>query len=261
MIKVENLCNRYGSIITANNVSCEFEDKKVTVILGGSGSGKSTLLKQMVGLAKPDSGRILFDGKDVTTLSKYEIYELRKKMGMLFQGSALFNSLDIFENIAFPLREHTSLSESVIKTIITIKLEMVGLRGVERMLPSQLSGGMTKRVGLARAIVLDPKVVFYDEPTSGLDPISSGVINKLIVDLNRKLGVTSIVVSHDIESSFQIADKIIILFYGTLIAQGTPEEIKNSDDPKVRQFISGSPDGPIPFTLTDKDFIDDILIQ
>lgn len=261
MIKVENLCNRYGSITTADNISCEFEDKKVTVILGGSGSGKSTLLKQMVGLARPDSGRILFDGKDVTTLSKQEIYELRKQMGMLFQGSALFNSLDIFENIAFPLREHTSLSEGVIKTIIKIKLEMVGLRGVERMLPSQLSGGMTKRVGLARAIVLDPKVVFYDEPTSGLDPISSGVINKLIVDLNHKLGVTSVVVSHDIESSFQIADKIIILFYGNLIAQGTPEEIKNSDDPKVRQFISGSPDGPIPFTLTDKDFIDDILIQ
>ncbi len=261
MIKVENLCNRYGSITTADNISCEFEDKKVTVILGGSGSGKSTLLKQMVGLAKPDSGRILFDGKDVTAISKQEIYELRKQMGMLFQGSALFNSLDIYENVAFPLREHTSLSEGVIKTIITIKLEMVGLRGVERMLPTQLSGGMTKRVGLARAIVLDPKVVFYDEPTSGLDPISSGVINKLIVDLNRKLGVTSVVVSHDIESSFQIADKIIILFYGSLIAQGTPEEIKNSDDPKVRQFISGSPDGPIPFTLTDKDFIEDILIQ
>ena len=261
MIKVENLCNRYGSIVTANNVSCDFETQKVTVILGGSGSGKSTLLKQMVGLAKPDSGRILFDGQDVTSLSKHDLYELRKKMGMLFQGSALFNSLDIYENIAFPLREHTNLSESVIKTIITIKLEMVGLRGVEHMLPSQLSGGMTKRVGLARAIVLDPKVVFYDEPTSGLDPISSGVINKLIVDLNHKLGVTSVVVSHDIESSFQIADKIVILFYGNLIAEGTPEEIRKSDDPKVVQFISGSPDGPIPFTLTDKDFIDDILIQ
>ncbi len=261
MIKVENLCHRYGTITTANNISCDFEQKKVTVILGGSGSGKSTLLKQMVGLAKPDSGRILFEGKDVTNLSKQDIYKLRKEMGMLFQGSALFNSLNIFENIAFPLREHTNLSEGVIKTIIKIKLEMVGLRGVEEMLPSQLSGGMTKRIGLARAIVLDPKVVFYDEPTSGLDPISAGVINKLILDLNRKLGVTSIVVSHDIESSFQIADKIIILFYGDLIAEGTPEEIKNSDDPKVKQFISGSPDGPIPFTLTDKNFIDDILIQ
>jgi phospholipid/cholesterol/gamma-HCH transport system ATP-binding protein len=259
MIKVENLVNRFGHITTANDISCNFDEKKVTVILGGSGSGKSTLLKQIVGLERPDSGRIIFDGKDVTRLSKKDIYGLRKKMGMLFQGSALFNSLNIYENIAFPLREHTNLAEGVIKTIIKIKLEMVGLRGVEHMMPSQLSGGMTKRVGLARAIVLDPKVVFYDEPTSGLDPISAGVIDKLILDLNRKLGVTSVVVSHDIESAFRIADKIIILFYGNIIAEGTPEEIKGSDDPKVRQFISGSPDGPIPFTLTDKDFIEDIL--
>jgi len=259
MIKVENLCNKFGHITTSNNISCNFDEKKVTVLLGGSGSGKSTMLKQIVGLGRPDSGRIIFDGKDVTKLSKREVYDLRKKMGMLFQGSALFNSLNIFENVAFPLREHTNLSDSVIKTIIKIKLEMVGLRGVENMMPSQLSGGMTKRVGLARAIVLDPKVVFYDEPTSGLDPISAGVIDKLIVDLNQKLGVTSIVVSHDIESAFRIADKIIILFYGNIIAEGTPDEIRNSEDEKVRQFISGSPDGPIPFTLTDKDFIEDIL--
>jgi phospholipid/cholesterol/gamma-HCH transport system ATP-binding protein len=261
MIRVKNLNNRFGHITTANNISCHFEEKKVTVLLGGSGSGKSTLLKQMVGLGRPDSGSIMFDGRDITTLGRKEIYELRKKMGMLFQGSALFNSLNIFENIAFPLREHTNLSDSVIKTIIKIKLEMVGLRGVEQMMPFQLSGGMTKRVGLARAIVLDPKVVFYDEPTSGLDPIASGVIDKLILDLNKKLGVTSIVVSHDIESAFRIADKILILFYGNLIAEGTPEEIKNSEDPKVRQFVEGSPDGPIPFTLTDKDFIEDILID
>ncbi len=261
MIRVESLNNKFGHITTANDVSCHFEEKKVTVLLGGSGSGKSTLLKQMVGLGRPDSGSIMFDGRDITKLARKELYELRKKMGMLFQGSALFNSLNIYENIAFPLREHTNLSDSVIKTIIKIKLEMVGLRGVENMMPSQLSGGMTKRVGLARAIVLDPKVVFYDEPTSGLDPIASGVIDKLIVDLNKKLGVTSIVVSHDIDSAFRIADKLIILFYGNLIAEGTPEEIKNSPDPKVRQFITGSPDGPIPFTLTDKDFIEDILID
>ncbi|MBE9531724.1 MAG: ABC transporter ATP-binding protein, partial [Proteobacteria bacterium] len=254
MIKVENLNNRFGKIVTSNNVNCHFEKKQVTVILGGSGSGKSTLLKQIVGLSKPNSGRILFEGEDITTLSKKGLYAVRRKMGMLFQGSALFNSLNIFENIAFPLREHTKLSEGVIKTMITIKLEMVGLRGIEHMLPSQLSGGMLKRVGLARAIILDPKVVFYDEPTSGLDPISSGVINKLILDLSRKLGVTSVVVSHDIASSLKIADKIIILFYGNIIAQGTPEEIKNSDDPKVQQFITGSPDGPIPFKLTDRDF-------
>jgi phospholipid/cholesterol/gamma-HCH transport system ATP-binding protein len=261
MIKVENLNNRYGSIVTANNVSCSFDEKKVTAILGGSGSGKSTMLKQIVGLSRPDSGRILFDGKDITTLSKRDIYEMRKKMGMLFQGSALFNSFNIFENVAFPLREHTSIAENVIKTMITMKLEMVGLRGVEHLMPSQLSGGMTKRVGLARAIILDPKVVFYDEPTSGLDPISAGVITKLIKDLNQKLGITSVVVSHDIDSAFHIADKIIILFYGNVIADGTPDEIRNSDDPKVRQFITGSPDGPIPFTLTDRNYIDDIMIQ
>ena len=259
MIKVENLYNTFGHIETAKNIYCHFEKKKVTCILGGSGSGKSTLLKQMVGLSKPTSGKIIFDGQDITTLRRKEIYALRKKMGMLFQGSALFNSLNIYENVAFPLREHTSLSDNVINTIIKIKLEMVGLRGVEHLMPSQLSGGMTKRVGLARAIVMDPKVVFYDEPTSGLDPIAAGVIDKLIRDLNLKLGVTSIVVSHDVDAALKIADKIIILFYGDIIAEGTPDEIRNSEDPKVIQFINGSPDGPIPFKMTDKDFIKDIL--
>ena len=261
MIKIENLNKRFGNIITSNNINCHFKKKEVTVILGGSGSGKSTLLKQIVGLSKPDSGRILFEDQDIPTLDKKGLYAIRRKMGMLFQGSALFNSLNIYENIAFPLREHTKLSESIIKTMITIKLEMVGLRGAEHMMPNQLSGGMLKRVGLARAIILDPKVVFYDEPTSGLDPISAGVINKLILDLSRMLGVTSIVVSHDIASSLKIADKVIIIFYGDIIAQGTPEEIKNSEDPKVQQFITGSPDGPIPFKLTDRDFIDDILVK
>lgn len=261
MIKVENLNKRFGNITASNNINCHFEDKEVTVILGGSGSGKSTLLKQIVGLTTPDSGRILFDDQDITTLNKRGLYAIRRKMGMLFQGSALFNSLNIYENIAFPLREHTKLTENVIKTMITIKLEMVGLRGVEHMMPNQLSGGMLKRVGLARAIILDPKVVFYDEPTSGLDPISAGVINKLILDLSRKLGVTSIVVSHDIASSLKIADKIIIIYFGEIIAQGTPQEITKSDDPKVQQFMTGSPDGPIPFKLTDRDFIDDILVK
>lgn len=258
MIKIENLNNRYGTITTANDISCIFEEGKVTVILGGSGSGKSTLLKQMVALEKPDSGRILFDGRDLTTLNKRETYEVRKKMGMLFQGAALFNSFNVFDNVAFPLREHTSLSEKTIKTLIKMKLEMVGLRGTEHLMPSQLSGGMTKRVGLARAIIVDPKVVFYDEPTSGLDPISAGVIDKLILDLNRKLGVTSIVVSHDIDSAMKIADKIIILFYGNIIAQGHPDEIRKSEDPKIRQFLNGSPDGPIPFSHTDTDFLEDI---
>ncbi len=261
MIKVENLVKTYGNIKAANNLNCHFERGKVTVILGGSGSGKSTLLRQLTGLEKPDSGSIYFDGMDITTVPKKAIYEIRKKMGMLFQGSALFNYLNIFENIAFPLREHTQIADNVIKTIVTMKLEMVGLRGTEHLMPSQLSGGMIKRVGLARAIVMDPKVIFYDEPTSGLDPISTGVIDKLIKDLNQALNVTSIVVSHDIQSCFRIADNIIILFYGDIIAQGTVDEIKNSEDLKVQQFINGEPEGPIPFTRTDKNYLDEILVD
>lgn len=259
MIKVENLVKKYGSVTASNHLNCHFEKGKVTVILGGSGSGKSTLLRQLTRLEKPDSGSVYFDGVDLTTVNKKELYEARKKMGMLFQGSALFNYLNIFENIAFPLREHTQIAENNIKTIVTMKLEMVGLRGTESLMPSQLSGGMMKRVGLARAIVMDPKVIFYDEPTSGLDPISTGVIDKLIKDLNQALNITSIVVSHDIESCFRIADNIIILFYGDIIAQGTVDEIQNSTDLRVKQFINGEPEGPIPFTRTDKNYVDEII--
>jgi len=261
MIRVENLVKRYGSIIASNQINCQFETGKITVILGGSGSGKSTLLRQITGLEKPDSGSVYFDDMDLTTLNKKKIYELRKKMGMLFQGSALFNYLNIYENIAFPLREHTKIADNIIKTIVTMKLEMVGLRGTEKMMPSQLSGGMMKRVGLARAIVMDPKIIFYDEPTSGLDPISTGVIDKLIKDLNQTLNITSVVVSHDIESCFRIADNIIILFYGEIIANGTVEEIRNSSDLRVKQFINGEPEGPIPFTRADKNYIDEILLD
>lgn len=259
MIRIENLKKNYQGIRATDDVSCRFRKGEVTVILGGSGSGKSTLLKQVVGLERPDSGRIFFGETEITSASRRELYAIRRRMGMLFQGAALFNSLNVFENIAFPLREHSRLADSVIRTMVTMKLELVGLRGIERLMPSQLSGGMTKRVGLARAIIMDPQVVFYDEPTSGLDPISSGVINKLILDLNRALGVTSVVVSHDIESSYRIAHHIIILYFGKIIAQGTPEEIRSSDDPRVIQFIRGDPEGPIPFNRTEKDYHEDIL--
>lgn len=261
MIKVENLVKKYGNITALNHMSCHFEKGKVTVILGSSGSGKSTLLRQLTGLEKPDSGSVCFDGMDLTTLGKKKIYEIRKKMGMLFQGSALFNYLNVFENIAFPLREHTKIADNIIKIIVTMKLEMVGLRGAENLMPSQLSGGMMKRVGLARAIVMDPKIIFYDEPTSGLDPISTGVIDKLIKDLNQTLDITTIVVSHDIESCFRIADNIIILFYGDIIAEGTVEEIRNSEDLRVKQFINGEPEGPIPFARADKNYLDEILFD
>ncbi|CCK79881.1 ABC transporter ATP-binding protein [Desulfobacula toluolica] len=261
MIKVENLVKKYGGITALNHINYHFEKGKVTVILGSSGSGKSTLLRQLTGLEKPDSGSVFFDGMDLTTLGKKKIYEIRKKMGMLFQGSALFNYLNVFENIAFPLREHTKIADNIIKIIVNMKLEMVGLRGAQNLMPSQLSGGMTKRAGLARAIVMDPKIIFYDEPTSGLDPISTGVIDKLIKDLNQTLDITTIVVSHDIESCFRIADNIIILFQGDIIAQGTVEEIKNSEDLRVKQFINGEPEGPIPFTRADKDYLDEILFD
>lgn len=261
MVRVENLRKCYHHLVASDDITCWFEERKVTVILGGSGSGKSTLLKQVVGLEQPDSGCIYVLGKDITKISRKELYELRKKMGMLFQGGALFNSLNVFENIAFPLREHSRLADSVITTMVKMRLELVGLRGMEHLMPSQLSGGMTKRIALARAIIMDPRIVFYDEPTSGLDPISAGVINKLIRDLNRTLGITSVVVSHDIASSFQIADRIIILFYGKKIAEGSPDEIRRSDDPRVQQFIQGSPEGPIPFNRTETDYHEDILIS
>lgn len=261
MIVVKDLVKTYGNVVATSHLNCRFEKGKVTVILGGSGSGKSTLLRQVTGLETPDSGQILFDGVDLTCAGKKELYRQRKKMGMLFQGSALFNYLNIYENIAFPLREHTQIADKVIRTLVTMKLEMVGLRGTEHLMPSQLSGGMMKRVGLARAIVMDPKVIFYDEPTSGLDPISTGVIDKLIRDLNQKLAITSVVVSHDIESCFRIADKIIILYYGEIIAEGTVDEIRNSEDPRVIQFIRGEPEGPIPFTRTDKNYLDELLMQ
>ena len=260
MIRVENLVKTYGRVKASNHLTCSFDENKITVILGGSGSGKSTLLRQMTGLEQPDSGSVYFDDLDLTRATKGQLYEKRKKMGMLFQGSALFNDLNVYENIAFPLREHTRIAENVIKTIVTMKLEMVGLRGSETLMPAQLSGGMMKRVGLARAIVMDPRIVFYDEPTSGLDPVSTGVIDKLIRDLSLKLNITSVVVSHDIESCFRIADKIIILYFGQIVAQGSVDEIRNSSDPRVKQFIKGEPEGPIPFARTKKEYIDELLM-
>ena len=261
MIRIENLRKNYNGLLASDDVTCRFRKGKITAIVGGSGSGKSTLLRQVVGLEKPDSGRIFFEDREISGLREKELYAVRKRMGMLFQGAALFNSLNVFENIAFPLREHTRLAESIIRTMVMMKLELVGLRGIEHLMPSQLSGGMAKRVGLARAIAMDPQVVFYDEPTSGLDPISSGVINKLIKDLNTAQRVTSVVVSHDIPSSFQIADWIIILFFGKIIAEGTPEEIRTCSDPRVIQFINGDPEGPIPFNRTERDYLEDLLPQ
>ena len=257
MIRVKNLRKSFGEgdkrITVLEDFNAHMEKGQITSIIGGSGSGKSTVLKHLIGAYRPDSGEIWIDDEEATHLKGEAINRVRKKFGIMFQSGALFNSLTVEDNVALPMREHTDLNEGTIQIMVKMKLEMVGLRGAEHLKPSQLSGGMIKRIALARAIALDPKIVFYDEPSAGLDPISIGVIDKLIMDLSKKMGITSVVVTHEIPSAMRISDKIIMLFKGKIIAEGTPEEIRNSNDPKVIQFIEGSPDGPIPFSksLTD----------
>lgn len=221
------------------------------MIMGCSGSGKSTLLRLMTGAIRPDAGSVLIKKKDISQMSADELDDARKSFGMLFQYSALLDSLTAEENIALPLREHTKLADEIIKIIVKLKLSLVGLRGFEHYYPSQISGGMRKRVGLARAIALDPDIVFYDEPTSGLDPVVGGVINKLIKDLSTKLMITSVVVTHDMQSVFEIADRIAMIHKGSIVEVGTLEEIRDSTNPFITQFIHGSPEGPIDFFKED----------
>ena len=252
------------AIISLRNVSKVFQGKKIIddvnleiihgetfVIMGCSGSGKSTLLRLMTGAIKPDEGKVLIKGKDIADISTEELDEVKKGFGMLFQYSALLDSLTVEENISLPLREHTKLAEEIIRIIVKMKLSLVGLRGFENYYPSQISGGMRKRVGLARAIALDPDIVFYDEPTSGLDPVVGGVIDKLIKDLSGKLLITSVVVTHDMQSVFRIADRIAMIHKGQVIEVGTPEAIRNSNNPYIQQFINARPLGPIDFFKED----------
>ncbi len=258
MIEIKHLSKSFGEgdkrVVVLDDFNAKMERGHITSIIGGSGSGKSTVLKHLIGAYTPDSGEIWIDGEEVSRLKGEAANSVRKKFGIMFQSGALFNSLTVEDNVALPMREHTQLNESTILIMVKMKLEMVGLRGAEHLKPAQLSGGMIKRIALARAIALDPKIVFYDEPSAGLDPISIGVIDKLIIDLSRKMGITSVVVTHEIPSAMRISDKIIMLFKGKIIASGSPEEIKNSDDPRVRQFIDGSPDGPIPFSKSQTDY-------
>lgn len=261
MIKAHGIKKNFGKRVVLNGTDFTAERKKITYILGTSGGGKSTLLKILIGALKPDAGQVLFGETDITQLVGRELDPFRKKIGMLFQQGALLNSLTVGENISLPIREHTPLDENIIKIMVKMKLELVGLRDFEDLYPGQLSGGMQKRVALARALALDPEVVFFDEPTSGLDPIVAAVITKLIADLNRVLGITCIVVTHAVEEAMRIADKIVILYLGKVLAQGTPQEIKSSADPLVQQFITGSPDGPISFRASSKDFREDLLME
>jgi len=251
IISLKNVSKYFEGKKTIDNISFDIYRGEIFTIMGCSGSGKSTLLRIMTGIIKPDEGSVIIKGKDITKLSYEELNETRKSFGMLFQYSALLDSLTVKENVALPLKEHTKLPDQIIDIIIKLKLSLVGLRGFENYYPSQISGGMRKRVGLARAIALDPDIVFYDEPTSGLDPVVGGVIDKLIKDLSDKLLITSVVITHDMQSVFKISDRIAMIHKGRLIEIGTPIEIKNSNNPYIQQFINGSPIGPIDFFKED----------
>lgn len=246
MIEIKDVFKSFRKNEVLKGVNLTIKKGETIVIIGRSGCGKSVLLKLIMGLLKPESGKILVNGDDVTVLNDKELRELRQKFGMLFQASALFDSMTVDENVGLGLREHTKLPEDKVKQRVQEKLRMVGLSEVEEKKPAELSGGMKKRVGLARAIAMDPEYVLYDEPTTGLDPIMADVINDLIISLRNTLSITSIAVTHDIVSAYKIADRIAMLYEGKIIFVGTPEEVKNTNDPTVRQFIEGSAQGPIP---------------
>ncbi len=259
VIKTEEVTKRFGDRQILNGVSLKIYKGETFVIMGGSGCGKSTFLRHLIGALKPDKGKVYLFGKDLAAVNEDEMDRLKKRIGMCFQSAALFDSMTVGENVSLPLREHTKLDRSVIDIVVKMKLELVGLRGFEGLMPSQLSGGMRKRVGLARAIVMDPEIVFYDEPTAGLDPIVSGVIDKLIVDLSKKLSITSIVVTHDMKSVFSIADRVAMLYEGRVLEVGSPGEIKKTRNQMVQQFISGSPDGPIRFFQQKDDYLEQLI--
>lgn len=258
VIEVKDLVKKFGNRTILNGINLKVYKAETFVIMGGSGCGKSTLLRHIIGNLKPTSGRVFLLGKDITDLEGSELDAIRKKIGMSFQSSALFDSMTVSENVSLALREHTKLEKNVIDTMVKMKLELVGLRGFEDLLPSELSGGMKKRVALARAIAMDPEIIFYDEPTAGLDPIVASVIDKLIIDLSKKLSITSVVVTHDMKSVMAIASKIAMLYEGNVLEIGTPEEIKNSENKIVQQFINGSHDGPIRFFQQKEDYLESL---
>ncbi|HEX5805895.1 MAG TPA: ABC transporter ATP-binding protein [Macromonas sp.] len=248
LVELRNVSFGYGDgRIVLDNINVRVPRGKVTVLIGASGGGKTTMLRLIGGQNRALQGQVLFDGQDVGALDRNGLYAVRRRMGMLYQFGALFTDQNVFDNVAFPLREHTSLSESLIRDIVLMKLQAVGLRGARDLMPGELSGGMARRVALARAIALDPELVMYDEPFSGLDPISLGTAARLIRQLNDALGLTSLMVSHELESTFEVADHIIVLANGKLAMQGTPDEVRSSDNPLIRQYVTASPEGPVRF--------------
>ncbi|MFQ5519194.1 MAG: ABC transporter ATP-binding protein [Mariprofundus sp.] len=258
MIRGENLSKQFGDVTALSSTDIHIQAGAITAIMGGSGSGKTTLLRLLAGLESPTAGHVWYGDEDLCSVPEKRLYELRQSMGMLFQYSALLNSLNVYDNVAFPLHEHTDLDEDVIRTMVSMKLEQVGLRGFEHLMPSELSGGMAKRVAFARAMSMDPKIVFFDEPTSGLDPISSGVISTLIHDTAKMNRMTSVVVTHDVSAGLAIADHVILMWQGRIIAEGAPDAIRESSDERVCQFLEGRPDGPIPFSRSTTSYIDDL---
>jgi phospholipid/cholesterol/gamma-HCH transport system ATP-binding protein len=246
-LRIDQLRFGYGERTIIENASMRFARGSVVALMGGSGSGKTTILKLIGGQLRPQSGHIVLEDQDVHALDQAGLYALRRKMGMLFQFGALFTDMSVFDNVAFPIREHTDLSEELIRDLVLMKLQAVGLRGAALLMPAQISGGMARRVALARAIALDPPLLMYDEPFAGLDPISLGTIAQLIRRLNDALGATSILVTHDVKESFAICDYAYVIGNSTVLAEGTPEKLMASTDPYVRQFLDGQRDGPVAF--------------
>ncbi|MEY8252069.1 MAG: phospholipid ABC transporter ATP-binding protein MlaF [Colwellia sp.] len=259
LVEIENLTFKRGERVIYDDISLSIPKGKITAIMGPSGIGKTTLLRLIGGQIKPESGNIFFAGKNIPLLSRADLYEARKDMSMLFQSGALFTEMSVYDNIAFPIREHTQLSEALIEKIVLMKLEAVGLRGARHLQPSELSGGMARRVALARAIALDPELILYDEPFAGQDPISMGVIVRLIRSLNDALGLTSIVVSHDVPEVMSIADYIYIVAEKKIIGHGTPEQIRQDSSPLVQQFIQGEADGAVPFHYEAPAYSDELI--
>ena len=258
IIEVRDIYKKFGTMQVLSGVSLDVYKGETLVIMGGSGCGKSTVLRHMTGALKPDSGSVVMKGQNLAELNEDGRDALRKKFGILFQFGALFDSLTVKENVCIALREHTKLDENIMSIMVKMKLELVGLRGFEGLMPAQLSGGMKKRVGLARAIAMDPEIIFYDEPTAGLDPIVGGVIDQLILDLSKKFSITSVVITHDMNSVFRIADRIAMLHEGKIIQVGTKEEIKNTTNPFVKQFVNGEPEGPVNFFMDKEGFLEEL---
>ena len=250
VVEVTDLFRKFGDRTVIDGISLQVHRRETLVIMGGSGCGKSTLLRHIIGVMKPTAGSVKIFGDEITTMNDREIAQIRRRFGMLFQSGALLASLTVGENVALPLVQHTDMSVAEVQDTVTQKLQAVGLKGFENLKPAEISGGMRKRVGLARALVLDPELLFSDEPTSGLDPIMTAVVDKLTLELTRKEGMTAVVVTHDMTSAFRIATRMIMLGRGSIIAQGTHEEIRNPPDPEVQQFIKGEADGPMPLNLS-----------